>query len=260
MMPRRRAPAVLDSLEDLEYNDGQRGGVLSLNATPKSKSKNSFFVKSFKWTDKQKDLIKLALSEESKIIFIEGPAGTSKTLLSVYCGLRLLSDKRVEDLTYIRSAVESSDARLGFLPGDADDKLHFFNLPFLDKLNELVSDEEIKKLQKSQRVSTYPVNFSRGMSWSNKCIIFDECQNSSLKEIITVLTRIGEGTKIFLCGDNMQTDLKNGNRGSFSKMMKIFNDEESHENNIHSFSFNEDDIMRSRILKFLIKKIDKQAA
>lgn len=259
-MSRRKAPAILGSLEDLEYTNGQNGGVLSLNTTPKNKNKNSFFIKSFKWTDKQKSLIKLALDEETKIIFIEGPAGTSKTLLSVYCGLRLLSDKRIDDLTYIRSAVESSDSRLGFLPGDAEDKLHYFNLPFLDKLNELVSDEEIKKLQKSQRVSTYPVNFSRGMSWSNKCIIFDECQNSSLKEIITVLTRIGEGTKIFFCADNRQTDLKKGNKGGFAKITKIFSDEESKEKNIHSFTFDENDIMRSGILKFIIKKIDAQAA
>lgn len=260
-MARKKASAVLNSLEDLEYYNSPNGEILSFNTkTPKTKNKDNFFVKSFKWTDKQKKLIKLALSDESKIIFIEGPAGTSKTLLSVYCGLRLLSDGKVEDLTYIRSAVESSDARLGFLPGDADDKLYYFNLPFLDKLNELVSDEEIKKLQKSQRVSTYPVNFSRGRSWNNKCVIFDECQNSSLKEIITVLTRIGEGTKIFLCADNRQTDLKNGNRGSFAKIMKAFNDKESMENNIHSFKFNGEDIMRSNILKFIIKKIDAQAA
>jgi phosphate starvation-inducible protein PhoH len=257
-MARKKAPAILDSLEDLEYLNGRNGGVLSYSS--RNKAKDNFFVKSFKWTVKQKELIKLALSDESKIIFIEGPAGTSKTLLSVYCGLRLLSDSKVEDLTYIRSAVESSDARLGFLPGDADDKLHYFNLPFLDKLNELVSDEEIKKLQKSRRVSTYPVNFSRGMSWNHKCVIFDECQNSSSKEIVTVLTRIGEGTKMFLCADNRQTDLKNGNRGSFEKMMKAFSNKESEENGIHSFRFNQEDIMRSEILKFIIKKIDAQAA
>ena len=98
------------------------------------------------------------------------------------------------------------------------------------------------------------------MSWNNKCVIFDECQNSSLKEIITVLTRIGEGTKMFLCADNRQTDLKNGNRGSFAKIMKTFSDGESKENNIHSFAFNENDIMRSKILKFIVKKIDAQAA
>jgi phosphate starvation-inducible protein PhoH len=259
-MARKKASAILGSLEDLEYHNSRNGETLSFNTkTSKTRSKDSIFIRNLKWTDKQKEFIKLALDKDTKIIFIEGPAGTSKTLLSVYCGLRLLSDNRAEDLTYVRSAVESSDARLGFLPGDAEDKLHYFNLPFLDKLHELVSDEEIKKLQKSQRVSTYPVNFSRGMSWNNKCVIFDECQNSSLKEIITVLTRIGEGTKMFLCADNRQTDLKNGNRGSFAKIMKTFSDEESKENNIHTFTFNHNDIMRSEILKFIIKKIDTQA-
>jgi len=250
----KRKSAVLESFQDIDFRNGD--SMVPWVTDSQGKEKNSFHIQNLKWTKKQKQFIDLGLDPNTKLVFVEGPAGTSKTIMSVYCGLRMLSSGSVKELTYIRSAVESSDARLGFLPGDADDKLHFFNLPFLDKLNELVSEEEIKKLQKTKRVSTYPVNFSRGMSWSDRCIIFDECQNSTLKEIITVLTRIGENTKIFLCADNKQTDLKNGNRGGFQKLYELFSDDESEKKGIHSFKFDHDDIMRSKILKYIIKKVD----
>jgi len=251
----KRKSAVLESFQDIDFRNGD-GMIPYVADCVRGRENKGFHIQSLKWTKKQKQFIELGLNPNTKLVFVEGPAGTSKTIMSVYCGLRILSSGAIKELTYVRSAVESSDARLGFLPGDAEDKLHFFNLPFLDKLNELVSEEEIKKLQKTKRVSTYPVNFSRGMSWNDRCIIFDECQNSTLKEIVTVLTRIGENTKIFLCADNKQTDLKNGNRGGFQKLYDIFSDDESAKKGIHSFKFDHDDIMRSKILKYIIKKVD----
>jgi phosphate starvation-inducible protein PhoH len=167
----------------------------------------------------------------------------------------MLSKKAISDIAYIRSAVESSDAKLGFLPGSAEDKLAFYNLPFLDKLDELLPPTQVKKLEKEERVAMFPVNFTRGMSWAGKAIIFDEAQNSSLKEIITVLTRIGRGSKCFVLADPMQTDLHR-NAGGFEQLQKLFSDQESQERGLHSFYFDEDDIMRSELVKYLIKKIN----
>ena len=82
-------------------------------------------LKNFKWTDKQKEFFRTALHPDTRIMLVEGPAGTSKTLLATYCGLQLLNMKAVSDIMYLRSAVESSDRSLGFLPGSADDKLKF---------------------------------------------------------------------------------------------------------------------------------------
>ena len=73
-------------------------------------------------------------------------------------------------------------------------KLRFFNLPFLDKLDELLAESRIEKLEKEGRISMFPVNFARGMNWNAKCIILDEAQNSTEKEIITVLTRLGKNS------------------------------------------------------------------
>ena len=156
---------------------------------------------------------------------------------------------------YLRSAVESSDAKLGFLPGAAEDKLAFYNLPFLDKLDELLTSTNPEKLEKEKRISMFPVNFARGMSWNAKFIILDEAQNCTQKEITTVMTRLGPHSKLFILADPMQTDLKNGSVGAFEKMFNVFTDQESQAQGIHTFTFDEDDIMRSPLVKYVTKKL-----
>lgn len=230
---------------------------LSPRVSQRDKLKTPLKLKEFNWTPKQKEFIELACNKSSRIIFVNGPAGSAKTALSVYSALRLLNEKRVSDIIYVRSAVESSDSRLGFLPGDVEQKLHFFNLPFYDKLEEFLDKADIDKLQKEKRISMYPVNFSRGMSWNVKCIIMDEVQNSSLKEIITLLTRLGKYTKCFVLADPFQTDLNNGKAGAFSKIVPLFNDDEAREHGIYHFEFTKDDIVRDELVKFLVTRFER---
>lgn len=211
-------------------------------------------IRDLDWTSKQKNFIKQALDSDNRIMFVSGPAGTSKSIISVYCALKLLDRKNISDIIYIRSAVESSDSKLGYLPGDASEKLHYYNLPFMEKLDELLSPAEIEKLEKDERISMYPVNYARGMNWNAKCIIFDEAQNSSLKEIITILTRLGHFSRCFILADPMQTDLSRNKIGGFKTLKKLFSDEESVLNGIQTFKFTEDDVMRSEIVKFMLKK------
>ena len=155
-------------------------------------------IKNFEWTKKQKEFFRVALDPSTKIVFVNGPAGCAKTLLSVYCGLQLLNMKVCSDIMYLRSAVESSNSQLGYLPGSAEDKLRFYNLPFLDKLDELLVSKTPEKLEQEKRVSMFPVNFARGMNWNAKCVILDEAQNSTEKEITTVLTRLGKNSRCFV--------------------------------------------------------------
>jgi len=213
-------------------------------------------IKQFPWTERQKEFFRVALHPSTNVVFVNGPAGSAKTLLSVYCALQLLNMKAIEDIMYLRSAVESSAHSLGFLPGSAEDKLRFYNLPFLDKLDELLINTRAEKLEEEKRISMFPVNFARGMNWTGKCVILDEAQNSTVKEITTVLTRLGKGCKCFVLADPMQTDLKSQHLvGGFESLSEAFNDEESLQMGVYSFSFTEDDIMRSELVKFLIKKI-----
>ena len=88
--------------------------------------KRQIKLKQFNWTEKQKEFFKVALAQDTKIVLVNGPAGTAKTLLSTYCALQLLNMKAISDIMYLRSAVESSDRSLGYLPGSAEEKLRFF--------------------------------------------------------------------------------------------------------------------------------------
>ena len=88
--------------------------------------KKAIKLNQFPWTDKQKEFFRIALHPSTNIVFVSGPAGTSKTLLATYCALQLLNMKSIEEIMYLRSAVESSAQSLGFLPGSAEDKLKFY--------------------------------------------------------------------------------------------------------------------------------------
>ena len=227
----------------------------SQSVSQREKIKDTFEIKPFQWTDKQKEFINLAKDKDTKIIFVKGVAGTSKTLLATYVSLLLLSEKKISDIIYVRAAVESSEASLGFLPGTADEKMHHYGLPLLDKLDELLTKNITDKLIKEHRITIFPVGFLRGLNWNAKSIIVDEAQNLVQKEIITILTRLGKFSKCFVLADPMQSDI-NGKSGGFEKISALFNDEEAKKQGIHYFEFNEEDIMRSELVKFLVKRFN----
>jgi len=173
----------------------------------------------------------------------------------VLVSLLLLNDRRVSDLLYIRSAVESSDSKLGFLPGESSEKMAPYLQPLLDKLHELLPKSDVDALQKEGRVDSIPLGFLRGLNWNAKAIIADEVQNMTQKEIVTLITRVGEFSKIFILGDPDQSDI--GAKSGFKKMYDVFDDDDSKHNGIFTFTFDEDDIVRSKLVQFIIKKIKK---
>ena len=208
-------------------------------------------------TTKQKKLLSIGLNPETKVVFISGPAGSSKTYISVYSALRLLSQHGEKDLIYVRTIIESAEKGLGALPGDLSEKFNPYMIPLEEKLYEILPKNNTTKrdLFESGRIDAMPINFLRGVDWKNKIVIMDEAQNATFKELTTLITRLGENSKLFICGDSMQSDI-NGKSG-FSEMMDLFSDEESQEKGIHTFQFFERDIKRSEILKYIIKKLTK---
>ena len=99
---------------------------------PKLKYEMSIFEREL--TEKQKEFLNIALNKDTKMIFVSGPAGSSKTYISIYVALKLMNLKKVSDILYLRSAVESADSKIGFLPGEADEKMAPYIQPLLDKL------------------------------------------------------------------------------------------------------------------------------
>lgn len=221
------------------------------------KIKDSISINQRELTPKQIELLQILENKNTKLVFISGPAGTSKTYTSILAGLQLINNKKVSEIVYVRSAVESSDSKLGFLPGEMDDKMGPYIQPLVDKLEELISKSDIYKLKKEERIHGFPVNFLRGLNWNAKCIVADEAQNMTKKELITLITRVGEFSKLYICGDPDQSDI-NGKSG-FLSIMSMFDDEESRNNGIYSFKFTEDDIVRSGLVKFILKKLKNAA-
>lgn len=217
------------------------------------KIKGEIQIKSVELTEKQKQLIETLRNKNTRLVFISGPAGTSKTYTSILAGLQLINDKRVSELIYIRSAVESSDSKLGFLPGEMDEKMSPYVQPLVDKLEELLPRSDVEKLKKEERIHGFPVNFLRGLNWNAKVIVADEAQNMTKKELITLITRVGEFSKLYVCGDPDQSDI-NGKSG-FLSVMNVFDDDESRENGIYTFKFDEEDIVRSGLVKYILKKL-----
>lgn len=212
-------------------------------------------IKNFQLTDKQKSLIEIAFNKNTKIILINGVAGSSKTFLSVYAALHLLNMNSRYEIKYIRTIAESGERTFGALPGTVDEKFNPFMLPLYDKLDELLPIAQAKYLEEQQYIQALPVNFLRGATWNDQIIIADEAQNYSQKELVTLLTRIGENTKIFICGDAMQSDI--GSKSGFMNIYDVFNNKESEEKGIHCFEFGEEDILRSEILKYIVETLKK---
>ena len=225
---------------------------IRLNQSSKIKTKK----KNFRLTAKQVQLLGMILDPENKIIFISGAAGTSKTYMALYGAIEMMSEDVDKQLIYIRSIIESADKGLGSLPGDIAEKFDPFLMPLYDKLEEIVAPQDVAHLKTVGRISAVPINFLRGESWNNKIIVADESQNFSAKELITLITRIGEGSKIIICGDPMQSDIGKAKSG-FIPMLNAFNDEESKQQGIQTFMFGKEDIVRSEILKFIVKKLEE---
>ncbi len=206
----------------------------------------------FTFTDKQKTFLELAQNENTNIMFVEGPAGSSKSFLAVYVALQMLKQKKIEQILYVRSIVESATKKLGSLPGEVDEKFKPWILPLVEKCDEFLGQHITNSLLESERIHCVPVNFLRGSTFKDCVVIADESQNFSHQEILTIITRFGKNCKLFVIGDSLQSDIHSHD---FSNFYKRFNDEESRQNGIHYFAFDENDIMRSKLLRFIIKKL-----
>lgn len=208
----------------------------------------------FKLNDVHETFVNLVLHPDTKMVFIDGSAGTGKSYLSVYSALQLLLNREIGNVVYIRSVVESASKSIGSLPGELQDKFQPYIAPLAEKLDELVGSKVGGDLIKNGYIKCLPVNFVRGLTFRDSVVIVDESQNLSTEEIITILTRFGENSKFIIIGDSFQSDI--GSKSGFSKIRQVFDNPESEEKGIHNFVFGENEVVRSKILKFIVKKLE----
>ncbi len=135
-----------------------------------------------------------------------GPAGTGKTFLATVLAVRLLQERRVERLVLTRPAVEAGE-RLGFLPGDLQQKVDPFLRPLYDALHTVIGRERTEQLQEKGVIEVAPLAYMRGRTLADSFVIVDEAQNTTTAQMRMVLTRLGENSRMVVTGDVTQIDL-----------------------------------------------------
>ena len=218
------------------------------------RTQNSLLLGHIELTENQMEFHRIMRDPKTRIVFISGPAGTAKTFLSVYTALYKYNEDKLLKILYLRSLAESAERGMGFLKGSIDEKFNPYMGPLEDKLDELLNGPEKKQIQDRKVLEAAPINFLRGATWRSKVVIVDEAQNMTTRELTTIITRISNNTTLFLCGDSMQSDIR---RTGFNKFCNIFDDKESRLLGVHHLQFTKEDIMRDKIISYLVDKIEK---
>jgi len=212
-------------------------------------------IRPFNWTERQQIFIDLVLDDKNQLMFCSSPAGTGKTLLSAYCSLKLLIDKKIDKIIYVRNPVESCSGRgLGFIKGDTGEKLEPYIAPLHDNLNKLLDSHSLKIVEKLGNIEAVPLGFCKGRTFDNAIIIVDEAEDFSFQDLRLILTRLGKKSKMLIIGDDKQANLK---EGKFSLMIDIFNNPEARSKGVQTFKFGAKDIMRNSLIQYLVAEIDK---
>ncbi len=147
-------------------------------------------------------------NEDNGLVFGVGPAGTGKTFLAVAIGASALVSGKCERLIVARPAVEAGE-KLGFLPGDLEEKVDPYMLPIWDSLRELFGQDQMDRRRARGEIEVAPLAFMRGRTLKNAFVIVDEAQNATIPQMKMVLTRLGRNSRMVVTGDPTQVDLPN---------------------------------------------------
>ena len=202
----------------------------------------------FPKTDNQKKIF--SLYSQNKHLLLHGLPGTGKTFLSLYLSLKDLLEKGYDKIIIFRSAVATRD--IGFLPGSAKDKIREFEAPYEEICSKLFDRDDIySQLKMRKMIEFRPTSFIRGITFDNSIIIVDEVQNLNDHEVSSVITRMGNNSKIIMCGDFRQSDFvtKGSEESGIYNLFKTIK-------LMPSFAHTElgiDDIVRSGIVKEYIQ-------
>lgn len=199
-----------------------------------------------KLTDKQYELFNGI--KDARIISVMGPPGTSKTFTACYAAVKALQKGEVKRIVLVKP-LETSGEDLGFLPGTEKDKIAPFFESFMDNLIEMVDAKTLKMWLDNGTIKMQPIAYMRGRTFKNSFIICDEMQNADIKQLMTTITRFGQGSKIAIIGDSRQNDINEKYVALEFFINKILGEDEQ----IFHFKFERKDIVRDPLL---IKIID----
>lgn len=203
-------------------------------------------------------LYKQHLESKTSVVIASGCAGTGKTMLACQFAMNALNENRYKKLILTRPAV-SVEEELGFLPGDADEKMKPWLIPMFDQMEKFSNRALLGKYMKEQTIEIVPIAFMRGRTFDDTIIIADEMQNTSDHQMYTFLTRLGSGSKTIITGDTTQCDmnLRNGEDGLSVLLEKYQNMINIDDNHIQHISFQHEDVFRSELTKYIMTMYNK---
>ena len=188
------------------------------------------------------------------IVFGIGPGGTGKTFLAVAMAITYLFEKSVSRIVLTRPAVEAGE-KLGFLPGDIEEKINPYLRPLYDSLHILLDSEKIQRYMEDGTIEIAPLAFMRGRTLSDAFIILDEAQNTTSEQMKMFLTRIGMRSKAVITGDVTQIDLPVGRSSGLIEARTVLGDVEG----LAFCYFNENDVVRHHLVRLILKAYQQHA-
>jgi phosphate starvation-inducible PhoH-like protein len=186
--------------------------------------------------------------DKHDIVFGIGPAGTGKTYLAMAQAVGFLLAKKVNRIILARPAVEAGE-KLGFLPGDLQEKVNPYLRPLYDALYDMLDVERAERLIERGTVEVAPIAFMRGRTLNDAFVILDEAQNTTQEQMKMFLTRLGFGSKAVITGDITQIDLPAGRTSGLVEAMKVVGNIEG----IEFIRFDEKDVVRHQLVQQIVK-------
>lgn len=189
---------------------------------------------------------------ENDVVFGIGPAGTGKTYIAVAMAVNAFKNKEVQKIILARPAVEAGE-RLGFLPGDLQDKVDPYLRPLYDALYDVLGRDAALRLKEKEVIEVVPLAYMRGRTLDNSFIILDEAQNTTKEQMKMFLTRMGFGSKVVVTGDVTQIDLPKGKQSGLVEATRVLKNVEG-----IKFSYLKDtDIVRHELVRRIINAYDR---
>ncbi len=181
------------------------------------------------------------------LTFCIGPAGTGKTFLAVVVAVQALLDNKYEKLILTRPAVEAGE-KLGFLPGDLQQKVNPYLRPLYDAINEFIEPDKVPSLIEKGVIEVAPLAYMRGRTLNNAFVIVDEAQNTTPAQMKMVLTRLGFNSRMVVTGDMTQTDLPSQQKSGLSTAFQIL----KHVEGIGFCEFSQKDVVRHPLVQRIV--------
>ena len=186
--------------------------------------------------------------KHSELVICSGPAGTGKTFLGVAMAVKALKSREVSRIILTRPAIEAGE-RLGFLPGDIEEKVNPYMRPIYDALSALLGQEMFERYYDKGVIEVSPLAFMRGRNLDDCFVLLDEAQNTTREQMKMFLTRLGVNCKACVCGDFTQIDLPRGIESGLKDAINVLRDVEG----ISIVSLNNSDIVRNNLVARIVK-------